>query len=135
MAEAKKPADHQKKQPTKAQVDKQQREVLEKFMSTGIDFSPFTIDPGDGTEWSFKPDPMPSDTERLRKAMNSLQRAVTSGEGAQEAFDELAEGIRSMLIDDKQKKEFPKPNYGQNALMFFAIHLATGRDGLPTEGA
>lgn len=130
------PQDRKNAKPTKAELqrqDKQQRKVVAEFMSSGIDFSPFTVDAGDGVEWEFSPDPMPADTERLRKGMNDLREASEAGEGIQEAFDELTGAIRDRLVNEKQKKEFPKPIYGQNALMFFALHLATGRDGFPTE--
>lgn len=132
------PQDRKTKAPTKAQsakLDKQQREMLANMMSTGIDFSPFTIDAGDGVEWKFSPDPLPAQTEGLIKAMQGASEAVQSREGMAEAFDELTNLIRDRLIDDEQKKEFPKPIYGTQALMFFAMHLATGRDGFPTDEA
>lgn len=135
-APAKQPQDRKPKASTKAQGQREARkqgEVLSEFMSAGIDFSPFVIDPGDGNEWSFTPDPMPWETERLRNAMSSVYDAMRNGEGAKEAAEELVEAIRDRMTDEKQKEKFPLPNYGQNALIFFAMHLATGRDGFPTE--
>lgn len=132
------PQDRKSAKPTKAEqqrMDKRQREVVAEFMSSGIDFSPFTIDAGDGVEWEFTADPMPAETEKLRQGMTALDAAAKAGEGLQEAFDSLVGAIRDRMIHDKQKKEFPKPVYGQNAIMFFALHLATGRDGFPTEEA
>lgn len=132
------PQDRKPKAQTKAQaakLDKQQREMLANMMSTGIDFSPFTIDAGDGVEWKFSPDPLPAQTEGLIKAMQGASEAVQAREGMAEAFDELTNLIRDRLIDEEQKREFPKPIYGTQALMFFAMHLATGRDGFPTDEA
>lgn len=139
MAEPKRPQDHQQKQPTKAEreatakADKRSREIVAEMMSTGIDLSPFTVDVSDGIAWAFNPDPMPADTERLRKAMDAISKSAESMQGAQEAFDELVDALRGLIIDEQQRKDFPKPNYGQKALMFFAMHAATGRDGFPTE--
>lgn len=120
------------KTKTKAQLSKEQDQMLAEFMSTGINFEPFTIDAGDGVEWAFSPDPMPADTERLSSGMKALQEASQEADGKklEAAFDSLIDAIRDRLVDEKQKAEFPKPHYGMNATMFFALHLATGRDGM-----
>lgn len=119
------------KKPGNKSEERRQREMIAELMSSGIDFSPFTIDAGDGVEWEFTPDPMPADTEMLRKAMTDMGEASQNGEGIQGAFDDLIKVIKARMVDEKQKKEFPRPIYGINAIMFFAIHLATGRDGFP----
>lgn len=139
MAEVEKtqaPKAPQDRKPSKAassQEKRKQKELLAEFMTAGIDFTPFTVDAGDGVVWSFTADPMPEDTERLRKGMVDLDEATRENSGVREAFDSLVEAIKARLIDEKQKKQFPLPVYGQNAIMFFALHLATGRDGFPTE--
>lgn len=120
--------------PNKNQIEKKQQEEIRKFMSTGLDFTPFELDAGDGVVWKFSPDPQPSDTERLSKAMSALEEAQ-GGEGGslQAAFGELVEAIKDRIMDEKQREQFPLPVYGANALMWFSLHLATGRDGFPTE--
>lgn len=147
---SKQPQDRQAKAPTKAQQKteeqkrKEQNRRLRELMDTQLDFSPFTIDAGDGVEWSFNPDPMPSETESLQRAMRAVdenQKQVKAGEtpdkSLTEVFDELTEATREYLLEEKQKKAWPKGghgrNYGLQALMWFAMHLATGRDGLPLD--
>lgn len=126
------PQDHKKKKETPAELKRKQQMAAE-FMSTGIDFTPFTIDAGDGVEWEFVPDPMPAQTEALSKAMAGVSEAAEAGEGSVEAYEALIEAIKAMMVNEKQKKEFPLPIYGTKAYMFFALNLATGRDGFPTE--
>lgn len=121
-------------EPTKKQQEKKQQDQLRNFMSTKLDFSPFTLDVGDGVSWGFSPDPSPAETSRLSKAMEAISEA--SGGGAEElevAYAAILDAIKARIIDEKQRKEFPKPEYGTQALMWFGLHLATGRDGLPTE--
>lgn len=134
--EKKKPQDRLAPKATKATAakeKKEQQEALAELMSTGVDFSPFTIDAGDGKEWSFNPDPMPSDSQALINAMNGLHKAMSEQEDAEEAFGALVEAVRSRLLSEEQREEFPLPIYGTNAMLFFAMHLATGRDGFPTQ--
>lgn len=133
MTAPKSPSD---RQPTKAEQEKaqkRQREMLNDFMSSGLNFTPFTIDAGDGIEWKFTPDPMPEETERMVAAMRAVDETTRKQQGTKEAYAELLEAIKDRLMDPKQKKEFPHPLYGQNALVFFALHLTTGRDGFPTK--
>lgn len=132
MAEPKKPQDRQAPKATKTQTAKQ-KEALAKLMETGLNFEPFTVDAGDGVVWEFTPDPMPAQTEALISAFRKAEKAASDLSGMDEAFAELFDVIRSRLIHKKQQEEFPRPLYGQNAAMFFAMHLATGRDGFPTE--
>lgn len=128
------PNDRKPSAAEKAAQEKKQREAISELMSSGVDFTPFTIDVGDGTIWSFKPDMMPADIEQLRSAMVAVGKtSETGGEGLQEAFDGLIEAVRSCLMDEKEKKAFPKPMYGTNALTFFAMSLIAGRTGFPTE--
>ena len=136
MAETAKAVPQDRKAPAKKKNDTtaQQKKVLAEFMASGIDFTQFTIDPGDGIEWGFKPDPLPTETTAIQKAMEALE-ASTKEEGGDvnAAFDVLVEAIRAVIIDPKQAEEFPKPLYGTNAILFFAMHLIAGRSGFPTE--
>lgn len=117
------------------QMDKKQQQQIEEFMASGVDFSPLELDVGDGTIWKFTPDPQPAETQRLSSAMKAISDATNDGmtDAVVESYDNLVSAIRDRLMDEKQKKEFPKPVYGQNALMWFSMRLATGRDGFPTE--
>lgn len=119
----------------KAQAEqlKKSQAAADKLMSTGVDFSPFKLDVGDGREWSFQPDPMPAQTEALSQAMTGLGDPGEGGMTA--AFDRLVEAIRALLVDEKDRADFPLPMYGSNSLMFFGLRIATGRDGFPTESA
>ena len=131
------PQDRKTTQPSAAEL-KRQTQAIAKFMSTGLDFRPFTIDVGDGITWSFKPDLMPGDTERIREGMKMIDAASKSGEGMQEAYDVLVAAVQSCLLETQQSKslsveDFPQPVYGTNAVMFFAMHLLAGRTGFPTE--
>lgn len=131
-----KPAASQRpKAPNQRQLDKKQEESVKEFMSTGIDFTPFVLDAGDGVEWEFTPDPMPAQTEALSKAMNAVSAASSSDtkEGLQDAYNDLIEQLKARLMNDEQRADFPKPYYGQSALTWLSLHLATGRDGFPTE--
>lgn len=120
---------------------KQQEKVMADFMSAGLDFTPLTIDAGDGLEWQFVPDLMPPNIQRLRAAVQRLHASnnevLETGDGGdtlQEAFDELVEACRQCLEPDlPQPAEWPRPNYGIKALLWFAMHLIQGKTGFPTE--
>lgn len=132
-----------KKKPTTAskssteaerrKAEREQQEVVKKFLETGVDFTPLTLDAGDGVEWNFTPDPQPAETERLSEAMKSLHEAQSNGDSIVEPYEALKEAIRDRIMDADQREEFPKPYYGVNAIMWFAMRVATGRDGFPTE--
>lgn len=131
----KKPQDREPKAKSPAQVErenqKRQQDSINRLMTSGVNFDPFVLDVGDGVKWNFSPDPMPAQTERLSSAMTALG---DPGEGGlQAAFNELSEALRDVLMDDDQRKQFPLPRYGSNSIMYFALHVVTGRDGFPTE--
>lgn len=137
-APAKKPQDRQTSKAEQQREQKKAQQMLADMLSAGLDLSDFTIDAGDGVEWHFTPDPMPADTARLMRALDAFEASTKSvaEEGMDpvlEATDELVESIRARMTVEKQKEEFPLPRYGTKALQFFALHLATGRDGFPTE--
>lgn len=131
-APAKKPADHQQKKPSAAAMKKQQ-EVMASFLAAGLDFTPFTIDAGDGIVWKFKPDTMPSDLARLRNALLEMENAGHDVDKLAAAFDQGIEAIRAMMVDEEQRPQFPAPVYGTKAVIFFLMHLIAGKTGFPTE--
>lgn len=132
LTAVKAPADRQAKGPTPAEL-KRQREAVAEFLSTGIDFTPFTVDAGDGIEWGFKPDMMPGDVEALRLGMKAVDEARADIAGLDAAFQGLVATIRDLLVDEAQQAEFPRPIYGMNAITWFAMTLIGGRSGFPTE--
>ena len=150
------PVKPQDRKPSAAD-EKRRKAEFDQMMSTGIDLTPFTLDVGDGTKWDFVPDPMPSDTERLRLANARLQEASSAyaekpddrslAEANGQAFAGLVEAISTLLLDADDRGRFvgrfrgpldlpdrSKP-YGQRVAVWFLGHVATGRDGFPTEEA
>lgn len=134
---AKKPQD---RKPSAAAERKRQEQLSAEFMSAGLDFSPYTIDAGDGLEWQFVPDMFPANIERLRVALRALQAAAAGiGEDAdmtdfEAAFDSLADAISACFMPGvDQPAEWPQPIYGIRALSWFAQKLFEGKTGFPTE--
>jgi len=127
-----KPADRQPKKPSAAQLKKQQ-EAMANFLAAGLDFTPFTIDAGDGIEWKFKADTMPSDLARLRNALVAMEDAGSDVDLLAAAFDAAIEAIHSLMLDKKQVPEFPQPTYGTQAVIWFLMNLISGKNGFPTE--
>ena len=113
-------------------AEKKQAESVKKFMADGVDFSPIVLNPGDGTEWSFTPDPQPAQSARLAKAMQGLE-GVDDPQKMEEVFETLADSIRERLVSEEEREKFPLPIYGVNALMWFGMRMAAGRDDFPTE--
>lgn len=128
MTETGKPAD---RKPSAAEKKKSQ-EALASFLGTGLDLSPFTIDPGDGNEWRFVPDLMPHQMSMLRSDMVALEKAGEDLGAIEGAFDKLMNTIRDLMIDEDQKKKWPAPGYGIRAAIWFAMTLIAGRTGFPT---
>ena len=138
---AKTPAKPQDRQPSRAALqreEKKRQQMVAEYLAAGLDLSDFTIDAGDGIEWHFTPDPMPAETAAMVRAMDALEKAGQDIEGIddfdriEEATNDLIALIQKRMTIDKQRKEFPKPNYGAKAIQWFAMHLVTGRDGFPT---
>lgn len=130
------PADRKKAAPSAAEKKKQEQ-ALSEFLASGVDFEPFIIDAGDGVEWRFNPDPMPGSIAQLRASLVRVEAAesATDLDALDAAFGDVVGAIRSLLLDEAQRDEFPRPNYGMRALTFFALHLTAGKTGLPTEPA
>lgn len=108
--------------------DNKALDAVEKMLRTPLNFDPHVIDAGDGIEWKFVADPSPTQTEELRLAFNVLQEKLESGAGLKDAYDHLGKVISTWLIKGSNKQTFPRPNYGVNALLWFAFKLQLGRD-------
>lgn len=135
MTTVRPPQDHKPTAASQKAAQKKADEAMTAYLDTGLDFTPFTIDVGDGIEWGFKPDLLPADLSNLSRALKGLDTASNDSgdlDGMAAAFETLASALRDMLIEDDQKVEFPKPMYGIRALTFFGVRVVKGRTGFPT---
>lgn len=135
---AKAPQDRKPSAQQIARDKKKQEAEVQQYLSSGLDFSPFEVNVGDGVIWKFEPDISPRSAEKLRVAVIGLESIQSLDAKAQaninyeELFEPLISALREQLVDEKQRKMFPLPRYGIRALGWFASVVQVGKSGFPT---
>lgn len=110
-------------------------EVRRDVVQLGIDFRPIPVDLGDGIEWEFHPDPSPQQWSALVNALKGFTKFGDDdfgGEAFEKALSELTAAMAESLVDEKQKKEWIKKQYGIGPQQAISNALMEQWTGFPT---